>query len=494
MKSGKFLVLSVLALSISTAMSGVASANIEQTESEIDKKIVEVQSFSTIQKNWERKASTKKGQTTYNAKVIKEFEKAEPAFKPEPGKLYFYENIGRDKHPRAPKGKENKNRTSQVVVGDALTKEVITSRPISRKLMGAVHTTVSSPKGDKVYITGGRPRGGEEKKWDKSKDKTKVLLDANLMAPASLLVMDALSLKPLKQVTVGGRIHHAKIFEDQYILFDTFSRDPDGLDVFLYDPETDEVVGGIRDEDLGGASYTAYSHDGYIYILMEPTGYTNNPVTEGYLGANLLYRGDLLSMKPFWIAKVDPKTWTVVKEYPYPGYRGNWIAFDPDDKHMYVPAGGTSNVSKINIETGEIVWAQATGIGPYGAVVTPDGKELWIANKGETAGMFGRTITVIDAETGNLTDTIPSAYQVDHLVLSPTGKEIWATSNGEGEIWVFDWKTHENTKQIPMPKHGGAHGLTFVHYDENGESRTVTDQGGAHMGVDPYKKDKALDL
>lgn len=487
MKANKFLVMSALTLSITAALSGVSLAEIVSKESAIDKKIVEVQTFKSIQDNWERKAATKRGQTSYEVGTVKEFKKAKPKFTPEPNRLYFYENIGRDKHPRAPKGKENKNKTSRVVVGDAITKEVIASSGISRKLMGAVHTTVSSPKGDKVYITGGRPRGGEETKWDKSKDKTKVLLDANLMAPASLLVVDALSLKPLKQVTVGGRIHHAKIFEDKFIMFDTFSRDPDGLDVFLYDTDKDEIVGGIRDEDLGGASYTSYSHDGFIYILMEPTGYTNNAVTEGYLGANLLYRGDLMSMKPFWIAKVDPETWTVVKEYPYPGYRGNWIAFDPDDKHMYVPAGGSSNVSKINIETGEIVWAQATGIGPYGAVVTPDGKELWVANKGETAGMFGRTITVIDAETGNLVDTIPSAYQVDHLVLSPTGDEIWATSNGEGEIWVFDWKTHENTNKIAMPKHGGAHGLTFVHYDKDGKSKTVTDQGGHHNGVNPYK-------
>ena len=62
-------------------------------------------------------------------------------------------------------------------------------------------------------------------------------------------------------------------------MLDTFSRDPDGLDVMLLDPETDEIVGGVRDEDLGGSSYTAYADDEFIYVLMEPVGYASHRST-----------------------------------------------------------------------------------------------------------------------------------------------------------------------------------------------------------------------
>ena len=36
-----------------------------------------------------------------------------------------------------------------------------------------------------------------------------------------------------------------------------------------------------------------------------------------------------------------------------------------------------------------------------------------------------------------------------------------------------------------MPGNGDAHGLIWVHYDENGEPRTVRDQGNFHGGINP---------
>ncbi len=152
---------------------------------------------------------------------------------------------------------------------------------------------------------------------------------------------------------------------------------------------------------------------------------------------------------------------------------------------MYVPAGASSNVSKINIETGEIVWTVPTGIGPYGANLNADETEVWVADKGETTGMFGRTISVIDASTGRQMQTLFSGYQVDHILLAPNGREFWGTSNGEGRIYVFDSDSHEQTHVIDMPQFGDPHGLVWVNYDEYGESKVVRDQGGFHNGVDP---------
>jgi hypothetical protein len=36
-----------------------------------------------------------------------------------------------------------------------------------------------------------------------------------------------------------------------------------------------------------------------------------------------------------------------------------------------------------------------------------------------------------------------------------------------------------------MPDNGDAHGLVWVHYDENGVGRVVRDQGNFHNGVNP---------
>ena len=67
----------------------------------------------------------------------------------------------------------------------------------------------------------------------------------------------------------------------------------------------------------------------------------------------------------------------------------------------------------------------------------------------------------------------------------PTARMMWATSNGEGRFYVYDAESREVTNIIDMPGNGDAHGLVWVHYDENGEPRVVRDQGNFHGGVNP---------
>lgn len=266
------------------------------------------------------------------------------------------------------------------------------------------------------------------------------------------------------------------------MLMDTFNTDPNGLDVFLYDPETDKIIGGVSTVDLGGSSYTSFTDNEYIYVLMQPGSDGGS-----LLGAMRASSGEYVADLPYWVAKIDPQNWEVVAEYPFRGYRGDWITIDANSKHLYVPAAGSSNVTKIDNDTGQIVWSAATGTGPYGATLTADEKELWVVNKGEGTGFIGRTVTVMDAQTGIGKATLFSGYVSDHILLAPNGQEMWVTSNGEGRIYVFDVETREQTHMIEMPGFGDPHGLVWVHYDEDGKARVVRDQGGFHNGVHPAK-------
>lgn len=447
---------------------------------ERDQALAEIESFDSVLADWQRRAKTGSIKRDYDVREVAMFEPGEPKFIPEPGKTYFYENLstGGAFRPADIPPPES----TQVVVGDAATKQVIASYQLPPELRGGVHTTVMSPDGKYVYIIGARPFSQAESAF-------------SLTTPQSLLKVDAITLQPVKQLMTGARLHHGQIFQDRYLLLDSFARDADGLDVMLFDPETDRVVGGVRSDELGGSPYTAWTDDESIYILMEPLGYgtaLGDKTWSGFLAAGQLRRGALTSMRPFWVARVDPVSWEVVQEYPYPGYRGDWIAFDVAREHMYVPAGGSSNLSKINIATGEVVWAAPTGISPYGANLNADESEIWVADKGETTGMMGRTITVLENETGRPLQTVFSGYGVDHVLLAPNGREFWATSNSEGRIYVFDAATREQAHIIDMPQFAAPHGLVWVHYDENGESKVVRDQGGFHNGIDP-RLGRALD-
>lgn len=438
-----------------------------------DRTVEEVETFESVLADWQRRAKTGNIKRDYQVREVASFDPGEPMFTPEPGKTYFYENLGTSGGFR-PEGAPPPE-SAQIVVGDAGTKEVIASYELPPELRGGVHTTVMSPDGKYVYIIGARPFSRASGAF-------------SLTTPQSLLKVDAVTLQPVKQLMIGARLHHGQIFQDRYLLLDSFARDADGLDVMLFDPETDQIVGGVRSDELGGSPYTAWTDDEYIYILMEPLGYgtaRGDKTWSGYLAGISLSTGRLMAIRPFWVARLDPRTWQVVQEYPYPGYRGDWIAFDAAREHMYVPAGASANLSKINLETGEVVWAAPTGTGPYSANLNGDETEVWVADKGETTNMFGRTITIIDNASGRQRQTLFSGYQIDHLLLAPNGREFWGTSNGEGRIYVFDTETYKQTHVIDMPQFGDPHGLVWVHYDEDGTSGVVRDQGGFHNGIDP---------
>ncbi len=435
-----------------------------------DLQVEAIETFVSVQETWTRRAREGSLKSHYQTEVVATFDPGEPKFTPEPGKTYFYENVGTTSSPSVLYDGYVPPPSNQIVVGDAETKEIIASYMLPEHLRATVHGTVMSPDGRYVYIIGARPGQADDV--------------PTVNASATLIKADAVTLQPIKQFTIGGRIHHAQAFRD-LVLVDMFARDPDGLGVFLLDPETDEIVGGITDVDLGGFAYTAWTDKDYeyIYALVEPAGYAPGRAT-GMFAAVSMYQGRFTALRPFWIAKIDPDTWEVLREYPIPGYRPNWLVVDSAKEHMYV-INSLSNAAKINIESGEVVWTNGTGIGPYGASLNVDETELWVADKGEGAHHLGRTVTIIDTQTGHATETLYGAYKVDHVLLAPNGKEMWATSNGEGRIYVYDAESRELTNIIDMPGNGDAHGLVWVHYDENGEPRVVRDQGNFHGGVNP---------
>lgn len=456
-----------------TAYIASTEDNTEYVITERDRQVLAIQDFDTVLADWQKRSKDGSLKREYASRIVAEYEPGEQVFFPEPGGVYFYENTGGT----ARRGAEDveRIRTNQVVVGDAITREIIVSKLIPEELRGSMHGTVMSPDGRYVYMVG-----------PPITSLTGIEVEGGGAAPgmrgsASLLKIDALTLEPVKQIAIGGRLHHGQIFQDKYLLLDTFVAEPDGMNVMLYDPEKDEVIGGIRASDLGGSNYTAYTDNEFIYILMQP------PAVEGFPArANQLIVGSATALRPYWVAKLDPVTWEVVDEYPHQGYRGDWIAIDSTSEHIYVPTA-SSSVSKINTATGETVWSAPTGVGPYAATLNADESEVWISNKGESSGAIGRTLTVVDANSGRGLATLFSGYMSDHVLLSPNGKEMWVTSNGEGRIYVFDAETHEQIDQIDMPHAGDPHGLVWVKYDEEGNPKVVRDQGGFHNGINPAK-------
>ena len=143
----------------------------------------------------------------------------------------------------------------------AVTREILVSAQMPPELRGAVHTTALSPDGRYAYIIGpsaqvAPPPGGG-------------MAGNVLRSPTTLLKVDAMTLQPIKQLAVGGRTHHAQVFQDRYLLIDTFVSEPNGLDVFLFDPQGEYNRGT---SELARQLVCSSGHDGMFLVAIALQG------------------------------------------------------------------------------------------------------------------------------------------------------------------------------------------------------------------------------
>jgi len=461
---------------------------------EFEKTVMGLPLFSEVVDNWENKSQSGNIAKEYKKiRTLKTYPKGEQVVFPKKGDVIAYQLTGLSyNNPFQRKPNERITaKSTRIYAIDAKTKKILAWNELPLELKGNPHTTPVSPDGKFIYAAGPPITNFEEVEFDAdASGNDGCTSPVCAVIPTTLIKIDALTLQPVKVITAPGRLHHGHIFRDKYMLFDSFSKDPDGVDTYLLDPKTDQVVAGIRNEELGGSTYTAWRdrQDEHIYQLMEPSGYTDKATTDGYLSAHWVRTDGFTALRPSWLAKIkvskDLKKWEVVKEYPFFGNRGNWVEVGPEQKYMYINSGGMNIAQKIDMETGQAVWSTPVGDGPYGNELTPDGKELWVLNKGETTGMWGHDIHIINTTTGIRQGLINTGFTSDHIILSPNGKEMWVSSNGTGKLFVYDIATREEIAEIALPGYGDPHGVPFVYYETDKRAKVVVDQNGFHNGYD----------
>ena len=95
------------------------------------------------------------------------------------------------------------------------------------------------------------------------------------------------------------------------------------------------------------------------------------------------------------------------------------------------------------------------GPGSEGFDLSPDGREVWVANAGDG------TLSIIDTATRKVTATLPA--QVDsanRLRFTPDGKYVLVTTLRAPDLLIFDTRTHLLAKRIPIGT--GAAGLLLT--------------------------------
>src|SRR6266498_3063560 len=135
------------------------------------------------------------------------------------------------------------------------------------------------------------------------------------------------------------------------------------------------------------------------------------------------------------IVKIDPKTNQIVGE-PIPAPQPEDIAFG--DGALWVTTVGsgdlgapsnTDAVSRLDLETGEVLSTVKVDRGPVSLAFTPEA--VWVVN----FGMDGDTVIRIDSKTGQISgDPIQ------------TGRAPLSLALGEGSLWVANHDAHTVTR------------------------------------------------
>jgi YVTN family beta-propeller protein len=119
------------------------------------------------------------------------------------------------------------------------------------------------------------------------------------------------------------------------------------------------------------------------------------------------------------------------------------VAASADGKRAYVTSLKDGVVTVIDLPGG-VAGDVTTGKGAEGVDVTPDGREIWVANRNAD------TISVIDAKTLKVAATIPASHFPIRVRISPDGKRAVVAFTESGDVGVYDVATRTEIKRIPL--------------------------------------------
>jgi YVTN family beta-propeller protein len=150
------------------------------------------------------------------------------------------------------------------------------------------------------------------------------------------------------------------------------------------------------------------------------------------------------------IALIDLPSMQVVRTYPTGGREGHMVRLSPDGGRAYVTsrgAQGTLSVIFLNEDRPPVVIE--TGPGAEGMSVSPDGREVWVANR-QT-----ETISIVDTTTLEVVAEVPSRPYAGRVDIGRNGLAVAPNGGGGGEpvpqyLRLFDVAKRTVVDEVPL--------------------------------------------
>ena len=146
------------------------------------------------------------------------------------------------------------------------------------------------------------------------------------------------------------------------------------------------------------------------------------------------------------IAEIDTRTGTISKLWDTRQKGSYLLAVTPDEKRIYVTNFDAGTVSVIR-RSDASVQVLSLGGQPIGIDIAPNGHEVWVSN------FQNNTITIIDADTNHIAQTLPAAGDGPARVrFTPDGKYVWVTNSRSNELIAFDVAQRRVVRRIATGK------------------------------------------
>ena len=192
----------------------------------------------------------------------------------------------------------------------------------------------------------------------------------------------------------------------------------------IYDGQTFQLLHRLPASTM--PSHIAFSHDSStVFVTLQ--------------GTNSLTSIDLASGKVNWTVPVGPTPAGIITRA---------------GGTLLVGVMGSDYIAEVDPTNGNIIRKIVTGNGAHNFLAAPDGKTLYVTNR--VAG----TISVLDADTLAITNTLQAPGGPDDMALSPDGHELWVT--GRWHAWVDVIELASGALKTSVPVGRSPHGI-FVY-------------------------------
>ncbi len=141
------------------------------------------------------------------------------------------------------------------------------------------------------------------------------------------------------------------------------------------------------------------------------------------------------------------------------------VVVSPNNQFVYAANYGGASVSVIDAATNTVQTTISVDRNPAELAISSDGSKLYVTNE-KAPG----TVTVVDLANGNSTHTITglgtNAYGV---ALTPDGKQLWVANSGGNTVNVIDTSNHSVVSSIVVGTRPA-----FIAFTPDGEKAYVT--------------------